>query len=636
MNEALAMDQSLLRMKRDFKAIRDRKKVGVKEEKGRVFGMDAEVFAALPEKTVVDMHVSAYFQTWGTTYRILHEPSFLEDYHNFWKHTPGDYSQATFAAMLVLIIANTKCLAPKDDVFVDDASADRESASNFIKLYDSWFSRQTQKRYDLLFSQLQCMALLTKRVNCIQLKQDWVASGGLVRLAIASGMHRNPSILTSGKTSEFEKEMKRRLWAIIMELELQSSLESGLQSSLGDLYFDTPAPANLSDDALGPGSQYIPASSPVDNFTPMSFLAVASESLPFRVRLTQLLNNPTHGLQYEDVLRYDTQLHTLLSSLPSWIDDCRATTPSALLKLQLYQYLLIIHRPYAKLSLQNQRFMYSFSVCVEVASSIVSLHDDLISKGILALNNLHNDMLRVGIILSQIVYRNCVSNDSFSSSVVSTTQPCLDTADQTTLHTNLSPAKDSAPSKSPPLIILPQKSFLARTLCISSIELLDRTRHIFEQKLMRLGTGYMEYWLLSVAIIMLSPPPASPNQPTFTGNAVAVNYDRRSKYREAVDSFWKVISKVMAKQKNPDNEFASSLRDAMKNTLAADTGIETDLGATFVTTDNAPYSVIPNLAVDTNASATLPSAFDTLEDTQLILQDWEFPDIWEFDLTGYF
>jgi hypothetical protein len=500
-----------MRVKTDFKMFRERRKKQGKEQGVRTYGTDADILAILPERSVVDVQAALYFQTWETTYRILHESSFWAEYHQFWEQCSNNQDRIGFAVMLVLIVAITKCLTLKDDVFIGDTTADRQEASNLIDICESWINQQTRKRVTLPFFQLQCLMLLAKRVNCVRLKQDWVASGDLLRLALASGMHRDPSLLGDGRISDFDKEMKKRLWITVMELELQSSVESGLQSGLTGFYFDTPAPANLSDDAFCKETQQLLPSQPIEHFTSASYLIASLKSLPLRIHLTQLLNTPSSDLQYSDVLHYDAQIHAAISSLPHWDVD-RAAIPSALLQLQLRQYLLILHKPYAKLAPRfDGRFMYSFTTCVDVCSSMIATHDTLISKGILALSNFRNDVVRVGLTLSQVVYENC-ARYAVKSSVPATTHAQHEThfADPQQAHLPDAVNKRWGPKDTTVyLATLPAQPYLAKTLCTSSIDLLERTRQLFEQKVFRLGTGYMEYWLISAAVGMLPPPPLS-------------------------------------------------------------------------------------------------------------------------------
>jgi hypothetical protein len=178
---------------------RDRRKVANKYKDAHTRGSDEEVFAALPDRTTVDIQVTNYFQAWETTYRILHGPSFWKEYQNFWEQPSGQAAQPGFAVILLLIGATTKCLNPKDDVFEGDTTADRQMASNIIKICEAWIGRQPRKRLTLQFFQLQCLALVAKRVNCDRVKQGklfspvpWNFADDWIRLD-CFGRRRSPS-----------------------------------------------------------------------------------------------------------------------------------------------------------------------------------------------------------------------------------------------------------------------------------------------------------------------------------------------------------------------------------------------------------------------------------------------------------
>ncbi|KAF1943391.1 C6 zinc finger domain-containing protein [Clathrospora elynae] len=640
--EALKFDHSIMRVKTDFKSFRDRRKKAINEQDVRIFGTDEEIFAALPDRSILDVQAALYFHTWEASYRILHEPSFWKEYHVFWEQRPGNKDQASFAVMLVLIVAITKCLTPKDDVFIGDTTADRQAAANLIDMCESWINQQPRKRLTLPFFQLQCLSLLAKRVNCVKLKQDWVTSGDVLRLALASGMHRDPSLLASGRISEFEKEMKRRLWVTIMEFELQSSAESGLQSALTGLYFDTRAPANLPDDAFTTESQQLPTSQPSEQFTSASYISVALKSLPLRINLTQLLNTPSSDLQYSDILHFGAQIHSAISSLPTWDDD-RAALPSALLRLQLRQYLLVLHKPYAKLAPRNDRYMYSFTTVVDTCSSIIATHDRLLSRRILALNNFRNDVLRVGLTLSQVVYENCVRymvKQSSAPPPTTTETPFADPPHPQPPH--LPSAKHQTPPDNPPplyLAVLPQTPFLAKTLCTTSLDILERTRQLFEQKVMRLGTGYMEYWILSAAVGMLPPPPSPATSIAYVTNACD---DILSRCKKTLNHFMMLASRVLALQRDQGDSFAVSLRSTMASvspseegrTPGVNTGSFGGGGGMSMETGNASFPALAGMGMGAAEGGTkdFGHPFDMLQDMQDDVNGWSFPDFWAFDL----
>ncbi|CAN9392682.1 unnamed protein product [Alternaria alternata] len=627
--EALTVDHSIMRVKTDFKNFRDQRKKSAKAKTARYSDIDLEVFAVLPAKSTVDAQVALYFQTWETSYRILHEPSFWKEYRIFWESDQDKKSSVSFAVLILLLVAISKCLAPKDDVFIGDTTADRQAALELIDICDAWIGEQPRKRVTLSFFQLHCLSLLAKRVNCVRLKQDWIASGDLLRLSITSGMHRDPCLVGHGKISPFDEQMKKRLWVTVMELELQSSIESGFQSGLTGLYFDTPAPANLADEAFSPDTQHVPLGQPTEYFTSASYLAMTLKSLPLRVHLTQLLNTPSSVLRYTDVLHYDAQIRSALAFLPVWNDDS-ALVASTLLRLQLRQYLLLLHKPYAKLAHTNDRYLHSFTTCVDTCSSLLAMHDCLMSRGILALHNFRNDVIRVGLALSQIVYHNCARRKvkSFTSYTAETETQDVDHhthfADLTLPNGSVGP--DSRMDLD--LAILPQDPFLARTLCTSSIDILERTRQIFEVKVFRLGTGYMECWLMSAAVGMLPPPPSPATSIAYINNA---SDDILSRCRKTLDLFTTLAFKVLALQQDPTNSLASSLRSTMSTTREA--------GSTIGNAESAAPTSLDRLDMNLNladGAKDMNGTFDVLQDMQVDMSGWSFPDFWAFDLGGDF
>ena len=639
------MDRSMIRVKTNFKQFRDRRKKLANQRNARSYDIDAEILAALPERSIVDALAVLYFETWETSYRILHEPTFWREYGGFWEENHNGQPQISFTILLVLIIATTKCLAPKDDIFIGDTTADRHAASHLVEICENWTNQQPRKRVTLRFFQIQCLVLFAKRANNIKLKQDWVASGELVRLSLASGMHRDPTSLGHEATSAFDEEMKKRLWFTIMELELQSSVESGLPSSLTSLYFDTAPPANLADDAFSNDTPQLPTSQPIEQFTSTSYLVMTTKSLPLRIHLTQLLNNPSGGLQYTDVLQFDAQIRSAISALPTWNEE-RAALPSGLLRLQLRQYILMLHKPYARLAHKDDRYIYSFTTCVDTCSSIITMHDDLLSKGILALSNIRNDVIRVGLTLSQIVYHNC------SLSIVGSTIPPADKqdaqhGDAQSHFADLNLTKRwKLPNKPLHLSTFPQEPFLARILCTSSVEILERTRQLFEQKVFRMGTGYMEYWLMSAAVNMFPSLPSPATSIAYINNA---KDDISSRCRKTLDCFTNLALRVLALQQDPENSLASSLRDTMAsaslsrsrgpNLSTEGFGGGTETRVELPATGNCNFMPMAGMGVNLdggNTSEDLNGHVHSLQDMPMDMSGWPFPDFWTFDLGGDF
>lgn len=355
-----------------------------------------------------------------------------------------------------------------------------------------------------------------------------------------------------------------------------------------------------------------------------------------------MLNTPKTHLQYSDILHFDAQIHAAIISLPHW-DGEHANIPTALLQLQLRQYLLIMHKPYAKLVPQNKRYTYSLTTIIDTASSIIATYDELTSNGVLALNNSRNDIIRVGLTLSSVVYANCDHQGPIKSSIPDPPNVENQFADPQTHFADLPHHKRwGHPGIPLYLAVLPQLPFLNRTLCATAIEMLERTRQIYEQKVMRLGTGFMEYWLMSAAVGML---PAAPSPATSIAYVTHASDNVLSRCRKTLDHFTTLAFRVLALQQDQQNSFASSLRNTMASVSPSDSGTPSiSMGAPAVASSlplgiGQPFNTVPAMelgSASADTSKDLGGPFDALQDMQVGLGGWSFPDFWAFDLGGEF
>jgi hypothetical protein len=91
---------------------------------------------------------------------------------------------------------------------------------------EAWLKRQSNKRRTLATLQVRCLRILALATASIKAKGYYQEVQALLALMRAGGLHRDPSIFGT-RCSIFEGEMRRRLWATAMELELQSAVDRG-------------------------------------------------------------------------------------------------------------------------------------------------------------------------------------------------------------------------------------------------------------------------------------------------------------------------------------------------------------------------------------------------------------------------
>ena len=344
------------------------------------------LISLLPQKDIADRLVQIYVDNLESTYRILHLPSFWEEYSNF--YIAPQEGRPAFAAILLLILAIAYCIKERDSsTFRGDSSVGRETASLWIRTCDSWLQTQSQKHTTMAIFQIHCLSFMAKQINSIKRKRTWTLAGDLVRRALSSGLHRDAHIVnlrhaapSCKKVSVFDQEMRRRIWATISELELQAAVDRGMPAMLRDLVEDCGPPLNLEDDEIDPSAEQLPRPEPISKYTRSSFQYLSRSSWSLRLELVSVINGPHPQLAYEDVLLYDQKIMQHLDEIPHWTD--KATLASnVLLQLQLQMLLIFLHRPYARGEAKNSRYSYSAIMHLRSAMQILDLHHHLTSVG---------------------------------------------------------------------------------------------------------------------------------------------------------------------------------------------------------------------------------------------------------------
>ena len=355
-----------------------------------------DLIGMVPERVVAEPLVRLYFDTFETTYRILHRPTFWRDYESFWQ-SPEHGAPPGFLPLLLLIMATVRCMAPNEPLsFNHEGSSVRAEAVHWIRACDLWLKQQSQKHRTITMYQVMCLRILAASANSLKTKQAYSEAENLLTYFRAAGMHRDPGMLDD-RCSPYEMEMRRRLWATAMELELQASIERGMPTPLSTIFFDCPSPLNIDDELFTESSVELPPSRPLEEYTETSYLDTSSKSLSLRIHLCSLINDPSSPMKYDDVLRYEEHITEALDSIPKW-EDRETTHASTLLDLQLRQFFFLIHTPFARKT-GSSHSRYSRMVCFENAKHILHLHFKLISSNNFAISLVRDDIYRAALIM---------------------------------------------------------------------------------------------------------------------------------------------------------------------------------------------------------------------------------------------
>ncbi|KAE9366592.1 hypothetical protein N431DRAFT_417394 [Stipitochalara longipes BDJ] len=233
----------------------------------------------LPDRSICDKAISSYFRFFENSLRILHYPSFMDDYHLFWASVENEQEEfGTFVPQLAVILAIFYAL--------EDSTTPAPPKENRIAFLcghvEVWLDN-LMGRKQLTMSTLRTRALLivAQQVGAVHADEVWKSTGNLMRSAMAAGFHRDPSEFSH--VSTFEGEMRRKLWTTILEMDLAASLKYGMPLMLHDSNFTCKTPSNLDDIDLFDGMAELPPSKPSGKTTDSSFQLALTESLPLRI-----------------------------------------------------------------------------------------------------------------------------------------------------------------------------------------------------------------------------------------------------------------------------------------------------------------------------------------------------------------
>ncbi|KAJ9609683.1 hypothetical protein H2200_006011 [Cladophialophora chaetospira] len=409
--------------------------------------------ALLPEQSRADILVQDYFETLETTYRVLHAPTFFRKYKEFWTASfKGDFS--VFLVQLLLVCASVNCsVAGAPTGFKGRNTVGRDMAVKWIDICESWLNIQSQKHMTLEVFQVRVLLVIAKKLNCVKIKREWTVSGQLLRQAMSSGFHREPTFL-SKNISVFDQEMRRRLWFTIVELDLQVSIDRGMGASIGPFDWDTLPPLNLHDEDLDESTETLPPARPISEFTRTSFLCLAQQHLSLRLDIVARMNSIRGGLESDTAIELDQKIRQILDTLPAWKDDAAKVMSKDLSELLLYEFLLLIHQPFATQTDGQAQHFYSRAARRSAALSTMKIFTSLRSSSGKTMCHLRDDL-----------YRACLAT-------------CHD------------------------IIVFNSKDALMQDRGIA-VGLIEDSVNLMEERIRTGGQGFHSYWLASSALGLL-------------------------------------------------------------------------------------------------------------------------------------
>lgn len=207
----------------------------------------------------------------------------------------------------------------------------------------------------------------------------WIMTGVVVRTAINMGYHLDPS--NSPGISALQAEYRRRTWLSIVSMDNMASFLGGFPRMGSAIHSDTKEPSNLHDWELSEETTTPPASRPLTEPTPATYLIVKGRLFCALGRVADV-NSAPGPVSYETVLEVDRAVHDAFQRIPphmraaSMITDHDSPIPASHfsnlgLLCMYHKGMCMLHRKFLAKGRVERRFGVSRDRCITSALALL-------------------------------------------------------------------------------------------------------------------------------------------------------------------------------------------------------------------------------------------------------------------------
>lgn len=328
----------------------------------------------LPQRQIADGLVDCYLRTFETVHRVVHIPTFRTEYERYWEN-PSAGKQA-FIALLQLCMAIGAC-------FIDGTYSLRSSATQWIYEAQAWLMSPPEKtKMTSMGLQVMCLLRFARQVAGLGADFTWISAGNLIRTAMYMGLHRDPKHLTIPNRRLYNCELRRRLWATILEIALQSSVDAGGPPLLTMSDFDTEPPGNFDDADLVDGEVRPARNKSLIEFSQTSVQIAMLRSFPTRLAIAKHVNDLQSNAGYDATLRLNEELtascRDITKQMAVWPSDDLGVSGVSnyqrrLTEWALNRFFFALHVPRLRQSFTDPTYYFSRKMCVDTALKLCDI-----------------------------------------------------------------------------------------------------------------------------------------------------------------------------------------------------------------------------------------------------------------------
>ncbi|KAK9776282.1 putative Zn(2)-C6 fungal-type domain-containing protein [Seiridium cardinale] len=378
----------------------------------------------LPPPDRIQHFLDIYLRRLEPVYNILHIPTFNEELARFGQ---SQFNASTAFVVQLLVIISIGSILEKQppEASMEDMSIMSRTNVERLKVAESWI-QQNMDRPDLSVIRVFCILIISKRLYRLGGSQAWIATGNLVKLSMSMGYHREPAQMAS--ISQNDREIRRRIWVTVVELDLQACADRGMPPSVRSEDFDNLLPSNIDDQPVRNKGDELGVLRPRNVRTSSSFQCATSQSLSTRLKICAMVNGPETNMRYDEVLRLDGEIAKCVQEISSWSFGCSVepteeeTFLDSLVYLIIQNWCIILHTPFAYRSRQDSAYVNSRRARLEAATSVLCHHQAIFRTGDSTLVFFEQGAPRAALAICHELY---MSNSGYSSMPVRQVLPVV-------------------------------------------------------------------------------------------------------------------------------------------------------------------------------------------------------------------
>ncbi|KAL4901760.1 hypothetical protein BDW74DRAFT_169957 [Aspergillus multicolor] len=281
-----------------------------------------QLLASVPPKAEVDRLISKYFNSLDLAAWVSHGPIFEEEYERFWKDPSTaslNWLSMLFSMLCLateLMLQSGQSLPANEGKAQENVILYRRCSAQCLMLSD--YTKPTTYTVEALVLYFYSEYL---RCEDTHFGLD-VVLATIVRVAMRMGYHRDPSHYPN--ISIFVGEMRRRLWAIVIQLDILVSLQIGLPRMINERDCDTQSPRNVLPEEMDPDMTVLPPSRPESAGAVVTYIRAKTRMV---IALGRIHGHVTsvQPSPYETVV----QLHEMLCAQHEALPTCLKMRDSA-------------------------------------------------------------------------------------------------------------------------------------------------------------------------------------------------------------------------------------------------------------------------------------------------------------------